>query len=68
MSQEHLSHRDRLRAQRRADESFVRTYTRHGKKSQPLSQEDQATMEFFNGIQRELQLERMKAIYAEHDQ
>lgn len=62
-----LSLKDLERRLRLADESFVRSYTRHGKKLPKLSPEDAAGVEFFNSIQRELQRERMKAIYSDHN-
>lgn len=68
MSQEQMSHKDHLRVERRANESFVRTYTRHGKCLPPLSEADQKAMEFFNSIQRELQRQHLMTIYTEHDE
>lgn len=68
MSREDMSHKDLLRAERRSTESFVRTYTRHGKPLPKLTDEEITTMEFFNSIQRTLERERLQAIYEDHDE
>lgn len=62
-----LSLKDRRRRQKLENESFVRSYTRYGKKLQALTPEDETAMEFFNAIQRELRRERLKAVYLDDE-